>query len=219
MARIFTVAGNYNLGGGTTGNGGAATSATLQSPRGVVSSNGNLYISDLTNSLIRKVSSSGVISTYAGTTTGYSGDGGVATAAQLNYPVGIALDSSDNLYIAEMSNNLVRKVTPGGIISTYAGYYNNKIGGSSGDGGQATSALLNNPTAVAIDSSGNLYITDRLNYVIRKVTSSGIITTIAGTHTQGYCADGTQATSCQIFYPYGIDLDRAGKLYSLYKHS
>src|SRR5207253_2046510 len=113
-------------------------------------------------------SADGTISTYAGTgTVGFAGDGGPATAAQLNEPVGVALDPAGNLYIAERENHRIRKVTPGGVITTYAG---NGGYGFWGDGGPATAAQLSLPHGVALDSAGNLYIADQENQRIRKVT-------------------------------------------------
>jgi len=129
---------------------------------------GNLYIADFGNSRVRKVTPGGTISTYAGTgTPGFAGDGGPATAAQLSFPQGVALDSAGNLYIADSNNNRIRKVTPGGTISTYAG---TGLQGFSGDGGPAIDAQLWFPVGVALDSAGNLYIADQENQRIRKVT-------------------------------------------------
>jgi sugar lactone lactonase YvrE len=174
---ITTIAGNGT--GGYSGDGGAATSAELHAPEGVaIDSYGNIFIADRGNSRIRKViASTGIITTVAGNgTSGYSGDGGAATSAQLNYAMGVAVDSSGNIFIAEVYNNRIRKVAAStGIITTVAGDGNN---GYSGDGGIATSARLAWPEGVAVDSSGNIYIADRNNCLIRKVSTSGIITTV-----------------------------------------
>jgi hypothetical protein len=163
---ISTVAGNGTAGFG--GDGGLATAAQLNGPQfGAVDALGNLYIADFGNKRIRKVSAAGIISTVAGNgTTGFSGDGGLATAAQLDRPQCVAIDAAGTLYIADFGNNRVRKVTPAGIISTVAG------GGSSGlgDGSLATAAQLNGPAGVALDSAGSLYIGDYLNNRIRKVS-------------------------------------------------
>jgi len=153
----------------------------------------------------------GIISTLAGDgTAGSSGDGGVATSAQLNLPNGVAVDSSGNLYIADRYNDRIRKVTSGGLISTEAG---TNAFGYSGDGGPATSAQLNYPAGVAVDSSGNLYIADRDNDRIRKVTSGGIISTVAGTGAWGYSGDGGAATDAQLYAPRGVAVDSSGNLY------
>ncbi len=204
---ITTVAGTGAA--GYSGDGGQATSAQLNYPADVaVDAQGNLYISDYYNHRIRKVSG-GVITTVAGTgTKGYSGDGGQATSAQLNYPEGIAVNAQGNLYVADTENNRVRKVS-NGVITTVAG---TGTKGYSGDGGQATSAQLYDPTDVAVDGQGNLYIADGDNYRVRKV-SGGIITTVAGTGTKGFSGDGGQATSAGFVYPEDVAVDAAGNLY------
>ena len=151
------------------------------------------------------------ITTIAGTagTTGFAGDGGSALGAQLKFPTGIVIDKSGNIYIADGLNNRVRKVS-GGVITTVAG---NGTAGYTGDKGQAASAELNNPIGLALDSSGNLYIADSANNVIRMVTSSGIITTFAGNNTAGYSGDKALATGAQLFNPVGVAADAAGNVY------
>lgn len=141
-------------------------------------------------------------------TQGFSGDNGPATGAQLNGPWGIAVDPADNLYIADFGNNRVRKVASG-VITTVAG---NGSAGYSGDNGQATSAQLNQPQGVAVDSAGNLYIADFDNNRIRKVVN-GVITTVAGNGAAGFSGDNGPATSAQLFEPYGVSLDATGNLY------
>jgi len=166
---ISTFAGNGTA--GYSGDGGAATAATISSPFDVaVDASGNVYFSDTGNDVIRKVNTSGIISTIAGNgTTGFSGDGGLATAAELNFPRGVAVDASGNVYIADASNNRIRKVNTSGIISTIAG---NGGGGFSGDGGLATAAALNGPAGVAVDASGHIYISDANNYRVRELKST-----------------------------------------------
>jgi hypothetical protein len=207
---ISTIAGT-----GTSGCTGTAqaTSATLKLPTGVkVDASGNVYIADQTCGTIRKITAStGVITTIAGNgTNGYSGDSGQATSAELNNPSDVAIDSSGNIYIADYSNNRVRKVNTSGVISTYAG---TGTWGYSGDGGQATSAKLATPSGVALDSSGNLYIADFENKRIRKVTTAGVISTVAGNGTGGDTGDGGAATSAEINGGEFLAVDGAGDIW------
>src|ERR1041385_4325607 len=151
-----------------------------------------------------------VISTAAGNgTAGYAGDGGQATAAELNTPFGVAVDAAGNFYIAEWSNHRVRKVDTSGVITTIAGI---GIAGFGGDGGPATQAALNSPEGVAVDSAGNVYIADSFNNRIRKVDTSGTITTIAGTGEPRYTGEGV-ATQVGLNDPSGIAIDRSGNIY------
>jgi len=193
-------------------NGVAATATGLNLPTSVaVDGFGNVFIDDGNNFRVRKVNSMGIISTIAGTgTVGYSGDGGPATAANLNYPRDIAFDGSGNMYIADNVNNVIRKVNTAGIISTFAG---TGTAGYTGDGGAATSAELYNPMGVAIDGSGNVYIGDHFNHVVRKVNGSGIISTFAGNGINGYSGDGGPATAAELGLPVGITFDATGNLY------
>jgi hypothetical protein len=209
---ISTVAGNGTQ--GSSGDGAAATSAELSTPFDTaVDSAGNIYIADTSNNRIRKVDTSGNISTVAGNgTQGYSGDGSVATSAELYSPFGVAVDSAGNIYIADSSNNRIRKVDTSGNISTVAG---NGTGGYGGDGGAATSAELNSPYGVAVDRAGNIYIADYANNRIRKVDTSGTISTVAGNGTQGYSGDGSAATSAELNSPGGVAMDSAGNIYIL----
>jgi len=210
---ITVVAGNGTS--GNTGDGGAATAAELDYPQGVaIDASGNIYIADFYNANIRKVNgSTGIITTIAGNgTSGYNGDGGPATAAELYYPFGVAVDASGNVYIGDLKNNRIRKITAStGIITTVAG---NGTLGYSGDGEQATAAEINYPQIVILDASGNIYIADQENNRVRKVTvSTGIITTIAGNGIGGYAGDGGQATAAELSYPTGLAFDGSGNLY------
>ena len=207
---ITTVAGN---GGAVySGDGGPATAASLNWPSGLaVDAAGNLYIADNHNHRIRKATAGGTITTAAGNgQQGYSGDGGPATAASLNSPYAVAVDSAGNLYIVDSNNNRIRKVASDGTITTAAG---NGQQGYSGDGGPATAASLGSPGGVAVDSAGNLYIADSSNLRIRKVTSGGTITTLAGNGAQGYSGDGGPATAASLWGPSCVAVDAAGNLY------
>jgi len=206
---ISTFAGNGTAGFG--GDGGAATGAQLNSPSGIaVDSTGNVYIADTQNARIRRVTGGTIGTVAGGGTVGYAGDGGAGTSAQLNTPIGIAVDGAGNLYIADFGNNVVRKLSSGGAISTIAG---NNRQGYSGDGGLGTLAQLNGPQGVAVDAAGNVYIADTLNSRIRKVAPGGGISTIAGTGIAGYSGDGGPALSAQIVNPAGLAVDSAGNLY------
>jgi sugar lactone lactonase YvrE len=227
---ITTVAGNGFV--GFSGDGGPATSAELWDPRDVaVDGSGNIFIMDTGNCVVRKVTAfTGVITTVAGTppdSSGnyycdFSGDGGPATSAELNpfdlmIPAGgVALDSSGDLFIADSGNGVIREVSAAtGIITTVAGIANSiYIGG--GDGGPATSASLNTPYGVAVDSSGNIFIADTHDYVIREVTAvNGNIYTVAGNMTLGlgFSGDGGPAGLAQLRNVYGVFLDPAGNLF------
>jgi sugar lactone lactonase YvrE len=207
---ITTMAGNGNS--GYSGDGGAATNASLNVPYGVaLDAFGNLYIADSRNSRIRKVDTNGIITTVAGNgSSGYSGDGGAATNASLYSPSGLAFDASGDLCIADSSNYRIRKVDTNGMITTVAGNGNN---GYSGDGGAATNAMLDYPYALACDSSGNLYIADYFNNLIREVGTNGVIATIAGNGLLGYSGDGNVATNAALHYPSGVAVDSAGNVF------
>jgi sugar lactone lactonase YvrE len=209
---ITTFAGSGDQTGGFAGDGGPATSGRLNSPRGVaVDARGNVYIADTENNRIRRVDVSGVITTFAGTgDPGFLGDGGPAAIAQLSAPQGLALDSDGNLFIADTTNNRIRKIDSAGRITTVAG---SGEAGYSGDGGSATAARLNLPVAVAVSSTGILYLADTENNRVRKVDLGGTITTLAGQTDSGFTGDGGSASEARLAAPYGVAVDSQGTVY------
>lgn len=208
---ITTVAGNGSP--GSTGDGGPATSASLQQPAGITfDSSGNLYIADQENQRIRKVDTSGNISTVAGNgSKGFSADNVTATTSKLNTPTGVAVDTSGNLYIADSGNHRVRKVVLGtGIITTFAG---TGAQGSSGDNGNATSALLKQPKDVKVDSLGYVLIADQYNSKIRMVKTNGIISTVVGTGSNNYTGNGGYAINATLNLPIAFTLDASNNIF------
>jgi len=233
------------------GDGGPAQAAQLALPIGLaIDADGNLYIADLCDGRVRKITPTGVIHTVASVPyvnrlavdnerslyasyyhykfhvvrkispwtdvagagkRGFGGDGGPAIRSNLNWPTGIAIDAQKNVYIADIQNHRVRKVTPEGMITTFAGTGRRGYGG---DGGPATQAQLSLPYDVAIDSIGNLYIADSGNHRIRKVDAKGTITTIVGTGKAGFSGDGGPATAAQIKSPLrGVAVDGEGNVF------
>ena len=207
---ITTVAGNGGY--GYSGDGGPATNAELNFPEGVaVDATGNLFIVDSGNYCIRKVGTNGIINTVAGNgTNGYSGDGGAATNAELSYPYGMAVDATGNQFLVESGSAVICEVGTNGIINTVAG---NMYTGYFGDGSAATNAELWQPLGVAVDATGNLFIADTGNNVIREVGINGIINTVAGNGTNGYSGDGGAATNAELRYPSGVAMDATGNLF------
>jgi sugar lactone lactonase YvrE len=209
---ITTIAGTPGV-YGYSGDGGQATAAQLGAPAGMcVDAAGNIYFADPGKNVIRKIHTDGIITTIAGNgNSGYSGDGGQATAAKLNSPYDVCVDASGNLYVADKGNHAIRKINPNGIITTVAGIGGSLNYGFTGDEGNATAAKLNNPQSVSVDVSGNLFISDNSNSRIRKVNTSGIITTIAGNGQSSNLGDGPifyggdygPATNASVFSPYG----------------
>jgi len=211
---ISTIAGNGMI--KSSGDGGLATSASFDYVGYIVIDRiGNIYISDVLGCRIRKVDLNGFITTVAGNGSGgYSGDGGLATSAQLYEPQGLAIDIDGNLYIADQQNGRVRKVDKNGIITTVAG---NGIFGDSGDGGLATLAAIDSPVALCFDNSGNLLICNQGGSTggskIKKVDKNGIITTIAGNGIQGYGGDNIKAINSELNNPFDITTDNLDNLY------
>jgi len=214
---ITTIVGDGTA--GFTGDGGPASAARLNGPAGITFDGvGNLYIADKFNERIRRVdASTGIITSVAGNGAhgGWNGaafgNGGMATAASLTYPIAVAFDGSGNMYISDNGSQTVRKIDGAtGVITLFAGTH---AGGYNGDGIAASTAKLNNPRGLAVDGSGNVYISDCWNNRIRKVDPSGQISTYAGNGTKGYAGDGGPATAANIFGPWGITVDACGDLF------
>jgi prepilin-type N-terminal cleavage/methylation domain-containing protein len=199
---VTTLAGSGTLGFAD----GPGASAQFSYPNGVaVDTSGNVYIGDSGNHRIRKIDSSGIVSTLAGSGVFGFADG-TGISAQFYYPVGITIDSSGTLYVADQQNYRIRKITSSGVVTTLAG---------SGTGGFAdgpgTSAQFNYPIGIAIDNSGTIYVGEVYNWRIRKLNTGGLVSTLAGSGVQGF-ADGT-GTSAQFYYPAGIAVDASGSVY------
>ena len=185
---------------------GTGTAAQFNDPTGIaVDTSGTVYVADLYNNRIRKITSGGVVTTLAGSGTAGSLNG-TGTSAQFNNPYGIIVDSSGSVYVADTSNNIIRKITSGGVVTTLAG------SGTAGSlNGTGTSAQFNGPYGITIDSSSNIYVGDMLNNTIRKITPGGVVTTLAGSGTNG-SINGT-GTSAQFNYPGGVAIDSNGTIY------
>jgi cysteine-rich repeat protein len=207
---ISTIAGSPGV-AGDGGDGGAAILAQLSSPHGVaIDGLGRVVVADTGNNRVRRIDIDGTISSIAGTgASGFSGDGGAATSAELAAPAGVAVDDLGRVLVADTGNARVRRIDTSGAISTVAG---TATSGYGGDGGAATSAMLSTPVAVAVDPSGRIAIADAVNQVIRLVAADGTISTIAGTGTPGYAGDGGAATSAELAFPIGVALDATGQI-------
>jgi sugar lactone lactonase YvrE len=205
---ISTVAGI--AAGSTPENNGLATNTSLNNPAGVtMDALGNLFIADSGNEIVREVNTRGMITSVAGDgTNGYAGDGRLATNASLNYPASVTVDAAGNVFIADAGNNVIRKIVPGGIITTVAGNGTNLY---AGDGGPATNASLYFPQGVTVDPAGNLFIADSGNDVVREVTTNGTITTVAGGGV--LTGNGIIATNARLNYPAGVVKDALGNLF------
>lgn len=199
--RVFVVAGTNEYGYG--GDGGPAREAKLQSPYDVQpAGDGGFYVTDVDAHVIRAVDAAGIIRTIAGNgTAGHAGDGGPAGEAVLNEPTRMELDRHGNLYFCDTSNHLIRRIDPGGIITTFAG---TGEAAYSGDGGLALRAAFNEPRALYLASNGDLYVADSRNNAIRRIDGAGTVTTVAGTGQPGFAGDGGPARDALLFRPYGI---------------
>jgi sugar lactone lactonase YvrE len=206
--RKITPAGIVSTLAGTGSSGsanGIGTAASFNTPTGVaVDASGNVYVADQYNNKIRKITPAGVVTTFAGSGSTGSANG-TGTAASFFFPYGLAVDTSDNIYVADLNNHRIRKITPAGVVTTFAG---SSLGYANGTG---TAAKFGYPAGVTVDASGNVFVTDSYNQRIRKITSAGVVSTFAGSGSLG-STDATGAAA-SFNYPYGITIDAFGNLY------
>ncbi|WP_197893518.1 NHL repeat-containing protein [Variovorax sp. PBL-H6] len=195
-------------GSGTAGPAdGTGAAAQFNNPGGIaVDANGNFYVADIDNHMIRKITPDGVVTTLAGSTTPGFADG-TGAAARFNTPVGVAVDLGGNVYVTDWSSNVIRKITPAGVVTTFAG--SGTLGPADGTG---TNAQFSTPSGISVDGAGNVYVSDAGNRAIRKITPAGVVTTLAGSRTRG-SADGI-GTAAQFDSPYDVQLDASGNLYA-----
>ena len=198
---VTTLAGSGSYGNAN----GTGTTASFNWPYGVaVDATGNVYVTDSDNNLIRKISPAGVVSTLAG--NGEGATNGTGTAASFNNPWGVAVDAVGNVYVADSDNNLIRKISPAGVVSTFAG-----SGVQGNTNGTGTAASFFDPWGVAVDATGNVYVADTGNSLIRKISSTGVVSTLAGNGVQNKI-NGT-GTAASFYWPGGIAVDAAGNVY------
>ncbi len=203
---VTTLAGSAGISGSADGTGSAAR---FNNPNGVaVDGSGNVYVADTCNHTIRKITSAGVVTTLAGSAGSSGSADGTGSAARFNYPYGVAVDGSGNVYVADTNNHTIRKITSAGVVTTLAG----SAGSSGSADGTGSAARFNYPYGVAVDGSGNVYVADTANHTIRKITSAGVVTTIGGTAGVMAGTDGVGG-SAQFAYPWGVAVSTAGVLY------
>jgi streptogramin lyase len=203
---VTTLAGTAGATGSADGTG---TAATFKFPYGVaVDGSGNVYVADTINHLIRKITSAGVVTTLAGTAGATGSTNGTGAAARFDSPSGVAVDGSGNVYVADATNDLIRKITSAGVVTTLAG----TAGAAGQTNGTGAAARFDSPSGVAVDGSGNVYVADTINHLIRKITPAGVVTTLAGTAGATGSADGT-GTAATFKFPYGVAVDGSGNVY------
>ncbi|MFI5180852.1 MAG: hypothetical protein ACHQPI_05640 [Thermoanaerobaculia bacterium] len=203
---VTTLAGSATAWGIADGTGSAAG---FNYPAGVaVDGSGNVYVADTFNSTIRKITPAGTVTTLAGMAGSPGSANGMGSAAAFNYPAGVAVDGSGNVYVADTYNNTIRRITGGGVVTTVAG----QAGYFGSVDGTGSAALFDHPQSLAVDGSGNVYVADAFNDTIRKITSGGVVTTLAGLAQSSGSADGT-GSAAQFNYPQGVAVDGAGNIY------
>jgi hypothetical protein len=201
-----TLAGTAGSSGSTDGTGSAAR---FYFPQGVaVDSAGNVYVGDTFNYTIRKITSAGVVTTLAGTAGSSGSSDGTGSAARFYFPTSVAVDTAGNVFVADTDNQTIRKVTSGGVVTTLAG----SAGNSGSTNGTGSAARFSSPQGVSVDSAGNVYVADRQNHTIRKVTSAGVVTTLAGTAGSSGSSDGT-GSAARFNSPRSTAVDSAGNIY------
>ena len=211
--RKITPSGVVSTFAGLAGNSGSAdgtgNTARFYDPSGIgIDTAGNVYVADTSNHTIRKITAAGVVSTLAGLAGTTGSADGTGSAARFYEPYGVAVDSAGNVYVADYSNNTIRKISSTGVVSTLAG-----VAGSFGSAdGTGTNARLFDPLGVAVDSAGNVYVADTFNNTIRKITPSGVVSTLAGLARTEGSADGT-GNAARFSYPSGVAVDDAGNVY------
>jgi sugar lactone lactonase YvrE len=202
---VTTLAGSGEIGDAN----GTGTAAKFDFPTGItVDRNGNVYVADQDNHVIRKITPNGVVTTLAGTTNVSGFANGAATTSKFYYPFGVTVDNNGNVYVADRFNHAIRKISPTGEVSTFAG----AIGESGNVDGTGTAAKFNYPTDLDVDAAGNVYVSDNDNHVIRKITPAGVVTTVAGSSGVRGSANGT-GTAATFSNPYNIAVDASGNLY------
>lgn len=209
VIRLINAAGQVSTfaGTGTTGSADGTDTASFNSPMGVATDKaGNVYVADYENHLIRKISPAGVVSTIGGKAGVPGSADGVDTAARFDLPEALAVDAAGNIYVADNGNNLIRKITPAGQVTTLAG--SGKVGSANGTGQQAS---FNSPFGITVDGTGNVYVADAGNNLIRKITPTGTVTTLAGSGAKG--ATNASGTAASFNTPAGIAIDASGNIY------
>ena len=205
-AVVSTLAGTAGSSGSVDGTGAAAR---FYNPTGVAAdATGTVYVADQSNHTIRKITAAGVVSTLAGTAGSSGSDNGTGAAARFYNPSNVAVDAAGTVYVADKDNSTIRKITAAGVVSTLAG----TAGSLGSDDGTGAAARFNNPAGVAVDAAGTVYVAERFNYTIRKITAAGVVSTLAGTAGSSGSTDGTGAAA-RFLFPNSVAVDAAGTVY------